>query len=68
MRKKSVGTNLKNFDAVLCNGGSLLAEEMIYLLQVGVDGNVVLVICRERQGWREPQKDRHSIVHDELRV
>lgn len=51
---------------MLCNGGRVLAEEMVYLIQVGVDGNVVLVVCRKRLRRRKCQEDRYSIVHDEL--
>lgn len=68
MRGKSMGAHLENIDAMPCNGSSLLAKEVIYLLQVGVDSNIVLVFCRKRLGWRESQEDRHSIVHGELRM
>lgn len=66
MRGKSMGTHLENFDTMPCYGSSLLAEEMVYLLQVGVDSNIVVIVCRKRLGWRKSQQDRHSIVHDEL--
>lgn len=66
MRDKSMGTHLENVDAMPCNGSSLLAEEMVYLLQVGVDGIIVVIICRKRLGWRESQEDGHGIVHGEL--
>lgn len=68
MRGKSTGTHLEDFDALPCDGSSLLAEEMVYLLQMGVDSNIVVVVCRKRLGWRKSQEDRHSIVHGDLRV
>lgn len=68
LRGKSMGTHLENFDAMPCYGSSVLAEEMIYLLQVGVDSNIVVVVCRKRLGWRKSQENRHSIVHDEFRM
>lgn len=68
MRVRSVGTHLKNFDAMPCDGSSLLAKEMVYLFQVRVDCSIVFLVCPERLGWRESQEDRHSIVHDGLCV
>lgn len=58
--------HLEDVDALLCDGGSLLAEEAVYLLQMKVDGVVIVLICREWLRWRETQEDGHSIVHDGL--
>lgn len=66
MLYKGMRTHLENLDAMPCDGSSLLAKEMVYLLQVGVDSIIVVVVCRKRLGRRESQEDRHSIVHGEL--
>lgn len=66
MTPKNMSKHLEDFDAMPRNGGSLLAEEVVYLLQVGVDSIVVVVVCRKRLWRRECQEDRHSIVHGEL--
>lgn len=63
---KSMSTHLENLDAMPCDGSSLLAKEMVYLLQVEVDSIIVVVVCRKRLRRRECQEDRHSIVHGEL--
>lgn len=68
IRGNSIGTHLENVDAIPCNGSSLLAEEMVYLLEVGVDSNIVVIVCRKWLGRRESQEDRYSIVHGELRI
>lgn len=62
---KNTSKHLEDFDAMPCNGGSLLAKEVVYLLQVGVDSIIVVVVCRKRLWRRECQQDRHSIVHGE---
>jgi hypothetical protein len=65
MIDNGLGAHPKDFGTMLCNGGRILAEELVYLVQVGVDGNVVVLVCRERLGWRKPQEDGRSMVHDE---
>lgn len=66
MRDKSMSTHLENFDAMPRNGSSVLAKEVVYLLQVGVDGIIVVFVCHQRLGWRKAQEDRHGIVHGDL--
>lgn len=58
-----MGTHLEDIDAMPRNGSSVLAEEVVYVLQVEVDRIVVGLICRKRFAWRECQEDRHGIVH-----
>lgn len=48
MLYKSMSTHLENLDAMPCDGSSLLAKKMVYMLQVRVDSIIVVVVCRKR--------------------
>lgn len=56
--------HLQNADTMLCDGGGILAEELVYLLQMGADSVVVVDICEEVLLGREPLENSGGALHD----